>query len=396
MKNFATFFLFILGFQSFAQKPADVFGYYRDTLPNQHIYVQFDKQAYVAGDTAWFKGYVYSNYSPSNLSTNFFIDLVDDKGNTIQEKRYPIFEGTAIGNFDLPANLRQAVYVVRAYTKWTGNFDQSFVFKKAIPIFNSTAPQVSKARSEYSFELFPEGGRLITDLPNNIAFRARDQWFRVIPVNAELIDGKGKRIGSFANAQGEGVFSLTPEFKEKYFAVVSFPDQTTKKIELPDAVYGGATLTVADEENGKSFSALTSPGLLKAGESLQLIAVIDNQVVLDTKVPVNNNEALGLISTKNLHPGVMHIFLFDSQPKLLAQRMTLVQNQKLSLPVELKADVLNRDVKAKNVFSFLFPEAITGSLSVSVTDADKELLSTSDQDIYSTILTESGSSKYLL
>jgi hypothetical protein len=396
MKKITAISFLLLSFRLFAQTPSEVFAHYRDTLPNQHLYVQFDKQAYVAGDTAWFKGYVYSNYSPSALSTNFFIDLVDDHGNIIQSKRFPIFEGTAIGNFDLPANLRQGVYVVRAYTRWTANFDQSFVFKKAIPVFNSTTTQVSKPKPEYEFELFPEGGRVIADLPNNIAFRARDQWFQVIPVTAELVDAKGKKIGSFANALGEGVFSLTPVFKEKYFAVVSFPDQSIKKIELPEGVYGSATLTVADEENGKSFSALTSPGLVKTGESLQLVAVIDNHVVLDTKVPVNNNESLGLIATKNLHPGIMHVFLFDDKNKLLAERTTIVQNQKLSLPVELKVDEVGRTAKAKNVFSFLFPENITGSFSVSVTDADKDLLPTNNEDIYATILTQSGSSKLLL
>ena len=396
MKKFAAIFFLLLNFKLFAQKPSEVFAYYRDSLPNQHLYVQFDKQAYVAGDAIWFKGYVYSNYSPSALSTNFFIDLVDDRGNVIQSKRFPIFEGTAIGDFDLPANLRQGVYIARAYTKWTANFDQSFIFKKAIPVFNSITSQLSKAKPEYTFEVFPEGGRLVTDLPNNIAFRARDQWFQAVPVNAALVDAKGKNLGSFANAQGEGIFSLTPGFKEKYFAVVSFPDQTIKKIELPEAVYSGATVTVADEENGKSFSALTSPGLVKTGESLQLVAVIDNHIVLDTKVPVNNNEALGLISTKNLYPGIMHIFLFDSQYKLLAERTTIVQNKKLSLPVELKIDELGRGAKAKNVFSFLFPETLAGSFSVSVTDADKELLSAGNEDIYSTILTQSGSSKALL
>src|SRR5258706_13281616 len=89
---------------SFSQKPSEIFSWHRQNLPEQHIYVQFDKQAYVAGDTAWFKAYLYSNYAPSSLSTNFFIDVVDDKGTVIMTKRYPIFDGTAIGNFDLPPN----------------------------------------------------------------------------------------------------------------------------------------------------------------------------------------------------------------------------------------------------------------------------------------------------
>src|SRR5205085_6628184 len=88
--------------------------------------------------------------------------------------------------------------------------------------------------------------------------------------------------------------------------------------------------------------------------------------------------------------------LFDSQGKLTAERATIIKNQKLSLPVELKVEELGRMAKAKNVFSFLFPEMITGSLSVSVTDADKELLSDSSENIYSAMLTQSGALKYLM
>jgi hypothetical protein len=378
----------------FSQKPEEVFSWHSENLPPQHIYVQFDKQAYVAGDTAWFKAYLYSNYAPSTISTNFFIDLLDEKGGVIMSKRYPIFDGTAFGNFDLPANLKQAVYITRAYTKWEINLGAPFIFKKALPIFNPSNSSRINKENKVILEFFPESGVIVSGLPNNIAFKITNDRYQPVPANADIIDGKGNKIGNFAKAQSEGIFSFTPVSKEKYVASVSFPDGRSAKYELPTPVEKGIVLTVADEENGKSFSAIGSAGLLKNGDQLQLVAVIENHVVLDVKVPVNNNEALGLISTKNLHPGVMHIFLFDGQNKLLAERTTIVQNQKLSLPVELKIDELGRATKSKNIFSFSFPETVTGSFSVSVTDADKELLPTANEDIYSTILTESGSSKY--
>jgi len=380
----------------FSQKPAEIFSWHSENLPTQHIYVQFDKQAYVAGDTAWFKAYLYSNYAPSTISTNFFIDLVDEKGGVIMSKRYPIFDGTAIGNFDLPANLKQGVYITRAYTKWEINLGASFVFKKALPIFNPSNSSTFSKENKVTLEFFPESGVIVSGLPNNIAFKITNDRYQPVPANADLIDGKGNKVGNFAKAQSEGVFSFTPVAKEKYIASVNFPDSRTAKYDLPTPVERGIVLTVADEENGKSFSAIGSAGMLKNGDQLLLVAVIENHVVLDVKVPVNNNEALGLISTKNLHPGIMHIFLFDDQNKLLAERTTIVQNQKLSLPVELKINELGRAAKEKNIFSFLFPETVTGSFSVSVTDADKELLPNAHEDIYSTILTESGSSQYFV
>jgi hypothetical protein len=396
MKNLLLPIFVIISLDLVAQKPAEIFSYYRDSLPAQHIYLHFDKQAYLPGDTAWFKAYLYSSYGPSTISSNLFVDLLDDKGNILITKKLPILEGTAIGNFEFAPTLKQAIYIIRAYTTWQKNFDQSFIFKKAIPVFNPNDQRsIIKSKTEFNFQFFPEGGVLVADLPNNIAFIATNEKSEMIPVTAELVDGKGKKIGDFANGQGSGVFSLTPVFKEKYFAQVTFPDKSTKKIEFPEAVYKKATLTVADEENGKSFSALLSPGYLSEGEQVELVAVMDQQMVLDTKVPVKNNEALGLISTKNLRPGIMHVYLFDERNNFLAEKTTLVQSKKLLQDVVLKVDELGKAAKAKNILSFEFPETINGSFSVSVTDADRELPSIGNSDIFSSLLIQSGSAKII-
>src|SRR5438552_14704166 len=131
-KRIVFFLAHFLALSCMAQKPSEVFSWQRDSLPTQHIYVQFDKQGYVAGDTAWFKAYLYSNYSPSAISTNFFIDLADEKGNVIATKKLPVIDGAAIGNFDLPVNLKQGVYMIVAYSDWLTNLDQSFIFKKTL------------------------------------------------------------------------------------------------------------------------------------------------------------------------------------------------------------------------------------------------------------------------
>jgi len=381
---------------SFSQKPAEIFSWHRENLPTQHIYVQFDKQAYVAGDVAWFKAYLYSNYAPSSISTNFFIDLLDEKGIVMDSKKLPVIDGAAIGNFDLPANLKQGVYLVRAYTKWITNVDPSFVFKKPIPVFNSSNPSTNaNAAKEYKFDVFPEGGKLLGGLPNNIAFRATDEQMQIIPVKADLVDSKGNKIGNLANGkEGQGIFSFTPSLKEKYSVDVIFPDQSKKRYDFPSIIEKGVILTVADEESGKSFSAISSAGFIKENETVELMAVMDNNVVLDERVPFKNSEALGIIATKNLHPGVLQVLLFNGENKLIAERSTIIQNKKLFETADLGVNSFSSAPKAENSFSFIFPEAVTGNFSVSITDADKELAKT-NRDIFSTFLLESGADQYI-
>ena len=47
--------------------------------PTEKIYIHYDKDYYVAGETIWFKAYLYSNGQPSDLSYNFYLQLTDSK-----------------------------------------------------------------------------------------------------------------------------------------------------------------------------------------------------------------------------------------------------------------------------------------------------------------------------
>ena len=153
----------LLPFCAMAQTPAEVFNYQKDSLPAERVYIHFDKQAYMAGNVIWFKAYLISRFAPSAISTDFYIDLLNENDSIVASKKFPIINGTAIGNFDLPANSQQGLYLVRGYTKWLLNFDPSFVFKKSIPVFNpsihSSSAGVIKNKAAYHFEMFPEGGQ---------------------------------------------------------------------------------------------------------------------------------------------------------------------------------------------------------------------------------------------
>src|SRR4051794_1124371 len=75
---------------------------YSEQVPDQKAYVHFDKDLYRAGETIWFKAYLFSGFSLSAVSKNFYAELINDKGAVVQRKVYPITESSSYGNFDLP------------------------------------------------------------------------------------------------------------------------------------------------------------------------------------------------------------------------------------------------------------------------------------------------------
>ena len=85
--------------------------------PLETIYMHFDKDIYLPGETIWFKAYLHSVTGISFLSTNLYIGFYTDKGNLLQQKQYPIIEGASNGDFEIPDSLTGNGIQVRAFTK---------------------------------------------------------------------------------------------------------------------------------------------------------------------------------------------------------------------------------------------------------------------------------------
>jgi hypothetical protein len=382
----------------FAQDPVKVLNRHRDSIPTEQLYMQFDKQAYVAGETAWFKAYVRTAGTDGFVSTNFFTELLNEKGEVLQSKKLPVIvDGSINGQFDIPATAAQGIYLVRAWTNYTRFIDAAYLFKKAVPVFNpssvATAPPVAGAG--YIFEWFPEGGKLLNAVSNVIAYRCTDKNMQPASVSGNLLSSKGEDLGSFStNKYGLGYFSFPPVKGEKYFAELLFPDRSKQKLELPAAADNGVVLNVADHEEGKIFTLLSSSGDPAAPKEVLLLAVMNNSIVLKANVELKENEAQGLVSTANLSEGILRLYAFDKSNNLLAQRACYVTLESSHVPVGFKTLQKGSGPKAFNEWSFSLPANANGSFSIAVTDADKELIAANEENIFTSLLTQPGKKQF--
>ncbi len=55
----------------------------------EKIYIHFDKDIYLPGETVWFKAYVFNNNQLSSLSTVFYTAIYDASGKLIKQKNIP-------------------------------------------------------------------------------------------------------------------------------------------------------------------------------------------------------------------------------------------------------------------------------------------------------------------
>lgn len=144
--------LFLLsGAPAFSQALLNTLERYNEQYAHETMHVQFDKPAYSGGETVWFKAYLFSKNAPSPISTNFYAELLDESGNVIDKKIYPIYESSAAGSFDLPGSVKGSGVFFRAYTTWMLNFDTAFLFTRFLRIGKPAAPTAKAAPTTLRF-----------------------------------------------------------------------------------------------------------------------------------------------------------------------------------------------------------------------------------------------------
>src|ERR1700712_750991 len=87
--------LIFAGSQLSAQKIDSMMNLYRDNFPQEKIHVHFDKNYYNPGETIWFKAYILSGAALSDISKNFYAELIDEKGMVMQRIVAPILGSSA-------------------------------------------------------------------------------------------------------------------------------------------------------------------------------------------------------------------------------------------------------------------------------------------------------------
>ena len=123
-KLFLTIYTLLLSvFHLAAQK----FDAALSSLAGQHqpekIYIHYDKEYYVAGETIWFKAYLLNDGKPSGLSNNLYLQFADARGNIVSTKCFPVLGAVSKGSIDVPDSLPQGNYYIRALTPEMFNYD---------------------------------------------------------------------------------------------------------------------------------------------------------------------------------------------------------------------------------------------------------------------------------
>ncbi|MDP4262515.1 MAG: hypothetical protein Q8941_08285 [Bacteroidota bacterium] len=363
--------VFFTCFLSRAQNMNASLAAYADKYRQERTYIHYDKSAYSAGETIWFKAYMMTEIAPADESKTLYIDWTDDKGEILQHSVSPLLDAVTNGQFEIPADYKGKYIQVRAYTRWMLNFDSAFLYNKTIRILskeNTSSP--SKIMAIPSISFFPEGGDAIEGITNKIAFKANDQWGRPVRVKGVVIDNQGKVQDSLRTIHdGMGYFFLLPEAGAVY--TVKWKDEKNAEhtASLPAIRQNGVALQVTISGTTRFFNVRYTKEVADAMDTLHIMGTMYQHLAFSVARATNTSFIKGTIPTGGLPSGILTITVFDKQWKPLTERITYVNNEEYLFRPEMEVQHWGLNKRARNEIKITVPDSLVANLSVSVTDA---------------------------
>jgi hypothetical protein len=366
----------------------------------EKIHLHFDKDIYLPGETVWYKGYIFFNNLPSFLSTNFYVAVYNDDGRLLQEKQYPIFEGTCNGDFKIADTLQTHHLRIRAYTKGLVVNDSTRVYERVIPVYQKepAIPNVSTAGKNITLQFYTEGNTAVALLQNMIAVKATDENGNPSAISGAITEeGTASFVDSFfTGKEGLGKLQLLPEAGKNYMAVWKDAAGTEHRTPVIKNTTAGILMHF-EKVNNKLYYNILKNTVDAKYNTLHLIGIWGNEEVYNVMATMNNSEQwVNKIPADSLPEGIINFALTDASNAVIQNRMVLNSHTNNQPEIVIIKKQLN--AKGENELELKMPDSLLYNLSVSVADinfADAGQHTTITEDLWFTgdILSDKGCTK---
>lgn len=259
----------------------------------EKIYVQTDKPFYLMGDTIWMKGYLVDaqTHKEQDVQSRFmYVELISDKNKVLLRKKIMEEKGVFRNFFSLENDIPEGKYMLRAYTNYMRNEDESFFYTKQISVYESLSSLlVLKVRYESIKE---NRYAIVTLLQKNGEPYAGKQVEYLIRTK----EYKNKILQRRTNKEGEVRIAIPQKQELSQYIELTLKEgglNITRKLELPD-VYDYHVGFYP--EGGYLLSGVKQVIAFKAESTTGISPLIKGHVI--------NQKGDTLISFKSEHEGI--------------------------------------------------------------------------------------------
>lgn len=370
-----------------AQKIDSMMNIYYNYFPKERFHVHFDKNSYNKEETIWYKVYILDDEGITKFSKSVYVQWYDTTGKIITQTVAPLYQSTAKGSYELPADYNGNFIRMKVFTKWALNDDPVFIYTKDI-VINNDIPQINKLPKPISYlDVFPEGGDMILGVNSRVAFKAYNNYGKPVAIKGVLMNDKNKILDTLKIAHdGMGSFYLIPRPNEKYFIKWTDPSNSVSTTNLPMAKNQGAVLSIK-ATNEAALVKIERSQLIPENFKQLTLLVHQNQQLLFS-VSINTTEKLfsnTSIPISELNTGVLQFSLFTSDWIPVAERILFINNRYHEFGAKIIPQLTALTKRGKNVFDVYVSDTTETNMSVAVIDAAVDT-SLSYTTIYSDLL----------
>jgi len=312
---------------------------YKSKYPFVQVSLSLNQPSYFPGDSVFFSTrYLYEDQQSVKGSHLIHLEIVDQKGETVQTIRFKITDGIGYNQLVIRNDITPGIYRFVAFTDWMRNFGSETFFQVEVPIV--TKLKVAKLASEDPIlGLYPEGGHLIAGVENRIVAVGTPEDVIVIR------DEAGTEITSLKlNAVGIATFSLIPAVKREYFG---FSSLSKVKYNFPEVEKDGVTIQLVGGANWNAQLAI--PAKSEYYDQDLFALVLSQGKIISKRELFFDKSGLTRIEVPTVNKATFHqLFILDSGGKGIAQRVFVPSDIK-DVAVKFR---IEENTKQRQAFTF--------------------------------------------
>ena len=336
------------------QEMSALFESYNAQFHTEKVYIHTDNDYYFPESTIYGKVYLVhaSDHILIDTTVLIHVDLISPTGETINQILLRADAGVADFTMNSDLSFESGKYVVRGYTQYQRNFDDSFIFQKEIQFVQSPDDvKIDLLPSDSLIvDFFPEGGHLVTGLMSTLAFKVTDNYGKPLELSGHIEDDKGEVVGTLNHViEGLGKGRFLVQSNMDYFGVFNY-NGNDYKFKLPRAIDKGYSFQISSKSSEIIIDCRPNPSM--QNHTVEILGHIRGQVFLSKTM--NGNAPVRYRLDKNTIPsGILHFTLFDEQNRPIAERLAYNENpnEDVSIEIQVEEDVLFKRSKVNGSVS---------------------------------------------
>lgn len=239
-----------------------------------------------------------------------------------------------------------------------------------------TVPVMINRDSKIDLQFMPEGGDLIADMKNTVAFKAISEDGMGQDVSGMIYDSRRRVVDSFRSSHlGMGQFVFIPRKGEKYIASIKADDNSAQFFPLPEIKNTGYALQVINvfDQDSLQVKVFSAGGNHSEDGAFYLVAEARGIGCFGAKLMLKHGQESFHLSKLLFPSGIARFTIYDAAMQPVNQRMVFIDNHDLLLPditgkaLYNRRDQVNLNIKVLDKNG----QPLQGSFSLAVTDDNK-------------------------